>query len=207
VGLIGKARGWRRGDLAVHGEGGFEGYEWGSVLNEVGEGFVEIAGLLFEDADGDLDAGGAKFGETLAADLWVGVLRGDDAAADARGDEGIGAGASAAVVAAWFEGDVRRGALGGQSQFRRLFQRHDLGVVAVGVEVGAFADDLSGMRRFVWANQNAAYLRVRRGQAQRLRCELEGSLHMDFVLCLLRKRTLRHCFKDSWFDFVSHRAA
>ncbi len=95
-----------------------------------------------KDAEGDFDACGTEFGEALAADLWVGVVRGDDAAADACSDEGVGAGAGATVVAAGFEGDVGCGAYGGEAACCGLFEGGDLGVVAVGVEVGAFADDL-----------------------------------------------------------------
>ncbi len=45
VGLVGEAlRGWG-GELAVGGEGGLEGDEGPAVLDEVGEGVVELAGL------------------------------------------------------------------------------------------------------------------------------------------------------------------
>ena len=92
VRLVGEARGGWRSEFAIDGESGFEGDEGGAVPDEVCEGFVEVAGLLLEYAEGDFDVGGAKFLDALTADLWVGVLRGDDAAGDAGGDEGVGAG-------------------------------------------------------------------------------------------------------------------
>ena len=73
----------------------------------MGEGFVEVAGLLFEDADDDFDSGGFQPGDAVAADQGVGVAGCDDAAADSGGDEGVGAGAGAALMATGFEGDVR----------------------------------------------------------------------------------------------------
>ncbi len=151
------------------------------MLDEVGEGFVEVAGLLLEDAEGDFDVGGAEFGDALAADEGVGVGGGDDAAGDAGGDEGVGAGAGAAVVAAGFEGDVGGGAFGGDAALGGLLEGYDLGVVAVVVEVGAFADDF-GCSPLGVDGENAAYLGVGRGEADGLGGELEGSLHEDFVL-------------------------
>jgi len=80
------------------------------MLNEVGEGVVQVACLLLEDANGDFDACGAESFDALAADPGVGVLGGDDAAGDTSFDERVGAGWSAAVMAAGFEGDVGGGA-------------------------------------------------------------------------------------------------
>lgn len=151
------------------------------MLDEVGEGVVEVAGRLLQDADGDVDVGGAELGDSPAADLWVGVLGGDDAAGDAGGDEGVGAGASAAVVAAGFEGDVGGGSFGGETALGGLLEGDDLGVVAVGVEVSAFADDF----RFISicrAHQDAAYLGVWGGQAAGVAGEGESALHEVFVL-------------------------
>ena len=169
------------------------------MLDEVGEGFVEVAGLLLEDAEGDFDAGGAEFGDAAAADLGVGVLGGDDAAGDAGGDEGVGAGAGAAVVAAGFEGDVGGGSGGVDVAGGGLFEGDDLGVVALVVEVGAFADDF-GLASAGWsAYEDAAYLRVRGGESGGLGCELQGSLHEDLVLWV---RAFRHGFENNWFRFL-----
>ena len=117
------------------------------MLDEVGEGFVEVAGGLFEDAESDFDIGGAEFGDALPADLRVGVLCGDDAAGDSGGDEGVGAGWSAAVMAAGFEGDVGGGSAWREAAGGGLFEGDDLGVVAVVVEVSAFADDFAVVGR------------------------------------------------------------
>ncbi len=70
------------------------------MLDEVGEGIVQVACGLFQDAEGDFDVGGAKFFDALAADEGIGVLGGDDAAGDTGRDEGVGTGRGAAVVAA-----------------------------------------------------------------------------------------------------------
>ena len=56
------SRGWWRREFAVNGECGFERDEGGSMLDEVGEGVVQIAGLLLKDAEGDLDACVTEFG-------------------------------------------------------------------------------------------------------------------------------------------------
>ena len=55
VRLIGEARCRWGASLPSSGESGFEGDEGSAVLDEVGEGFVEVAGLLFEDAESDFD--------------------------------------------------------------------------------------------------------------------------------------------------------
>ena len=126
------------------------------MLDEVGEGVVEVAGLLLKDAKGDFDAGGAEFCDSLAADEGVGIFGGDDDAGDSGGDEGVGAGAGAAVVAAGLEGDVGGCAAGGDVSRCGLFEGDDLGVVAVVVEVCAFADDFCPCL----FDEDAAYLRV-----------------------------------------------
>ena len=105
------------------------------------EGFVEVAGWLLQDSNGDVDAGGAEFFDAAAADEWVGIAGGDDYAGDAGGDESVGAGAGAAVMAAGLEGDVGCGATGGVAERGGLFEGRDLGVVVAVVDVGAFADD------------------------------------------------------------------
>ena len=102
------------------------------MLDEVGEGVVEVASGLLEDADRDFDSGGAEFCDALAADLRVGIVGGDDDTGDAGGDEGVGAGAGAAVVGAGLEGDVGGGSGGIEAACGGLLEGDDLGVVAVG---------------------------------------------------------------------------
>ena len=189
-GLVGSACGGRRSEFAVDGECGFEGDEGSSMLDEVSEGVVQVAGWLLEDAEADFDIGIAKFLNALAADQGVGVLGGDDAAGDAGVDEGVGAGRGAAVVAAGLEGDVGGGALGGDAAVGRLFEGYDLGVIAVVVEVGAFADDpwcgAVGGR----LGKDTTYLGVRGGEADGFGGEVKGSLHEDFVMAV--GRLVRH---------------
>ena len=181
VRLVGRAQ-CGGGQHAVYRSRGFERDEGDAVLDEVGEGVVEVAGGLLQDADGDFDVCGAELGDSLAADLGVGVLRGDDATGDTGGDEGVGAGAGAAEVAAGFEGDVGGGSFGGDATLGGLLEGDDLGVVAVGVEVSAFADDL-GFIAIGRAGQDAAYLRIGRGKTDGVAGEVESALHEGFVLC------------------------
>ncbi len=124
------------------------------------EGFVEVASLLLEDAECDFDACCSEFFDALAADLWVGILRGDDAAGDAGGDESVGTGRGAAVVAAGLKCDVGGSAVSGEVAGGGLLEGDDFGVVAVVVDVGAFADDLWSAVVFRGERQDAAYLGV-----------------------------------------------
>ena len=164
VGLVERARGgWRR-KFSVGGERGFERDEGSAVLDEVGEGFVEIAGWLFEDAEGDFDSGVSKSGDAFTAwrssrDEGVRILRGNDTAGDASFNECVGAGRSAAVVAAGFESDVGSGSFCGDASCGGLFECDDFGVVAVVVEMCAFADDLWLAGGGVFC-EDAAYLRI-----------------------------------------------
>ena len=159
----------------------------------MGEGFVEIAGWLFEDAEGDFDSGGAESGDALTAHLRVGVLCGDDAAGDAGFDESVGAGRGAAVMAAGFEGDIGGGTLCGDASCGGLFECDDFSVVAVGIEMCSFADDLWCAGRRVFC-ENAADLWIGRSEAYGLGGESEGSLHECLVLWVLR-----HRFKNNGF--------
>ncbi|MCU1320298.1 MAG: hypothetical protein JWP98_1816, partial [Edaphobacter sp.] len=190
VRLVGETMGWRRGEFAVYREGGFEGDEGGLGADEVDEGFVEVAGWLLEDSDGDFDACGLEFDDASSADLRVGVDGSYDAAGDSGCDEGIGAGAGAAMMGTGLEGYVCGGVFGGGASFGGLLECCYLGVVAVGVEMGAFGDGLA------IADENAAYLRVRGGEGCGLCRELEGSLHEALVLWMgrhaLKKDSLWH---------------
>jgi hypothetical protein len=111
----------------------------------------------------------------LAADQRVGIDGGDDAAGDFGGDERVGAGAGAAVMAAGLEGDVGGGAFYGVAVRGGLLEGDDLGVVSGVVKVGAFADDFS----FVY--EDAAHLGIGTGEADGLAGELYGALHEVLV--------------------------
>jgi len=141
-------------EIAIDREGSFEGNEGPVILDEVGEGVVEIAGWLLQDSEGDFDACGAESGEALAADLRVRVFGGDDDSGDAGGDEGVGAGAGSSVMGAGFEGDISGCSGWIDAAFMGLLDGDDFGVVAVGVEVRAFGDDLAV------SDEDAAYLRI-----------------------------------------------
>lgn len=182
VGLVGFAGcGWRS-EFAVYREGRLEGDEGLSVLDKVGEGVVQLSGRSFECSYEDFDACRAKFGDALAAYLGVGVLGGDDAACDTGGDEGVGAGAGAALVAAGFERDVGGGSGGADATLGGLLESDDLGVVAVVVDMRAFTNDLGGASPGRCAGEDATYLRIWRCQADSLGGERQGSLHEEFVL-------------------------
>ena len=156
VNLAGSSLGWRRCDAAIGGDGCFERDQGAAGLDPMGEGVVEFAGFEFADAEGDFDAGGAEAADTGTRNLGIGIDSGGDDAVNAGIDEGVGAGAGAAMVATRLEGDVGSGAAGLGAC---LEEGDDFGVVEVVVEVGAFADD------GVVADEDAAYLGVGRGQA------------------------------------------
>lgn len=145
------------------------------VLDEVGEGIVEVACGLLEDAESDFDACGAKFCDALSADLRVGIFGGDDGSCNAGSYEGVGAGAGSSVVRAGFESDVGSGSGDVDTTLAGLLESDDLGVVAVVVEMGAFADDL------VFFDEDAAYLRIGRGEGYGFAGEGERPLHEGFV--------------------------
>ncbi len=162
------------GEVAVDGEGGFEGDEGTAVGDGKGPGIVELAGFGFEWADGDLDAGGAEAGDAPAGDQGVWVDGGDDGAGDAGVDEGVGAGWGSAVVSAGFEGDVGGGAGGREASSVGLFEGGDFGVVALGVEVRALPDNFGA--GWGGTGEDAADLGVGAGEGGGGASEGEGSL-------------------------------
>lgn len=113
------------------------------MLDEEGEGIVEVAGWLLKSAEGNFDSCGAESGDAFAADLRVRVSGCNDGSADAGCYQSVGAGTSSSVVRTGFQGDVcgRSGWI--DATFLGLFEGGDLGVVAVGVEMRAFGDDLA----------------------------------------------------------------
>ena len=106
------------------------------------EAAVEFARFGFEQAAFGSDAGGGEHGQAFARHLRVGVGDGGDDARYARLYQGFGAGRGAAVVAAWFEGNVGGGAA---RVFARLAQGVDFGMGAARFEVEALADDLAAV--------------------------------------------------------------
>ena len=160
--------GGRRSDLAVERHGGFQRHQRHAVADVAGEGFVQAASLFFQAADFDLHAGGAQFFESLSADFRIGVGHGRDHAMNSGGDEGVGAGRSAALMGVRFEVDVESGAarfcrrrLPGR-EFRRASRR---------VGVGSGADDVA-----VRVGDNGADVGIGRGQADALARQFQGAV-------------------------------
>ena len=89
-----------------------------------------------------------------AADKGIGVDGCNDDTPEAGGDEGVGAGAGATLMAAGLESDVGGGSLDGETARGGLFEGHDLGVIVVVVKMCAFTQNL------VVAGDDAADLRV-----------------------------------------------
>jgi len=129
-----------------------------------------------QDAQSDFDAGVAELFNAATADERVGVCGGNDAARDSGGDQGIGAGSGASMVAAGFERNVGSGALSGDAALCGIFEGYDLGVVVAIVEMGAFGEGLPV------ADEHAADLGIWAGEGDGGSSEVEGLLHEGFVL-------------------------
>ena len=154
VRLVREAASRWRSQFAVDRQRGLERDEGSAGTDEMGEGFVEVAGLLLQDTGGNLDACSLKFGDASTAYQRVRIDSGDDTTGDTCCDKSISARACATMMAAGFEGDVGGSAFSGESAFCCLFQRDDLCVVTLVVDVGAFGEGL------VVADENAADLRI-----------------------------------------------
>ncbi|EFE49247.1 hypothetical protein NEIELOOT_01996 [Neisseria elongata subsp. glycolytica ATCC 29315] len=100
--------------------------------------------------------------------MRVGVGDGGDDARYARLYQCFGAGRGAAVVAAWFEGNVGGGAA---RVFARLAQGVDFGMGAARFEVEALADDLAVVC------DDAADARIGRGGEAAFGGEGQGAAH------------------------------
>ena len=167
----GDAAGFLR-DLAVEGERGFQGDERAFGSNPAGEIFVEMLGLFFQDAADYLDSGAAKFGQAFAGYGGIGVAHGGHYFFYSGGDDGFGAGASAAGGAAGFERYVESRAASFLSCF---FQCDDFGMVAAVVVVEAFADD------FAVFDQDCADDWVRMREGYPAECANKGAHHPSLV--------------------------
>ncbi len=95
----------------------------------------------------DDDAGGGEPRRALPGDQRIRIAHGDDDAADAGGDQRVGAGRRAAVVRARLERDVDGRAAHVVAARRRVAQGHDLGVRAAGLLRVAAAEHACRRRR------------------------------------------------------------
>ena len=127
-----------------------------AALHARDEADVELARLVAAAAPLDGDAGRREPRRAAARDERVRVAQGDDDAADAGGDERVGARRRAAVVRARLERDVDGRAADVDAARGGVAQRHHLGVRAAGFLRVAAADDAA-----VGADDDAADARVR----------------------------------------------
>ena len=143
-----------------------------AALHARDEADVELARLLAAAAPFDGDAGGLEPRRAAAGDERVRVAQGDDDAADAGGDERVGARRRAAVVRARLERDVDGRAADVDAARRGIAQRHHLGVRAARfLRVAAAGEPAVG------ADDDAADARVRIGQTHRVRGQRERLAH------------------------------
>ena len=118
------------------------------------------------------DTGGTQHGKALAAHQWIGVLHGGHYAADTGINQGLGAGAGAAGVAARLQCDISGGAVGVGTG---LAQGMHFGVRLTGAQVKALAHDLAAV------GNHAAHARVGAGRKPPLPSEVKGGLHQPGV--------------------------
>ena len=175
-GWLGRRCGGRWGELAVGGEGGFEGDEGVWCWMKWAKASLRSWACCWRVPRVTSMPAARSLAMPWPLTRGFGSVGGDDAAGDAGGDEGVGAGAGAAVVGAGLEGYVGGCAGGRDAACGGLFEGCDFGVVALVVEVGAFGDDLAVVGR----GRSLPGGWARRGRWCRGRAE--GSLHEAPVL-------------------------
>jgi len=179
VRLPARPRGVGRSQLAIGGERGLQRDQRPAGADELGEGVVEPARLVLQQAHGNFDASGPKPGNSLPADARIGIDHGHDNAPHAGGDQRIGARPGAAMVTAWFQRDVRSGTA---SPRACLLEGNDLGVVELVVEMRTLADDLAV------AHQHAADLGIGRSQPDGRLRQIERAPHLGLVTRMNRHK-------------------
>jgi len=176
--LHGGARGWAgdplafaagHGGAAVQAHGQLGADEWQAVFHAFQEPGVEGAGLGFEYATGDFDAGIRQALQALAGDLRVRVLHGCHHTRHARLHQCLGARRRAAMVAARFKGNVGAGAAG---TLTGLAQGMHLGMRLAGAHMPALTDHLA------IADDHATHTRVGVGGVRPLAGKLQGTGHV-----------------------------
>src|ERR1051326_1903802 len=101
-----------------------------------GERFVEGFGLVLENSGSDGDTSRAQFGEALTTYDWVRILHASNNAANASGNDSVGAWAGTALMRARFQINKKRCV---PSFLTRTFQRQDFRVLNLIVGVEAFS--------------------------------------------------------------------
>jgi len=132
---------------------------------------VEPAGLFLAEADLDLDARPAQPLDALAASVRRRIEHGDNDAGDSGGEDGLGAGAGLALMAARLERDVHRRPFGLDAEVAAVLDRVDLRVRAAELLVVALADELAGL------DDDAADRRVGLARADSFLCQLQRREH------------------------------
>ena len=176
--------------MAVDRKRSFAGYKRSMPGDGEGEGVVQAARGSLQKPDLDVDSGCSQARDASPADRGIRIEGCHHTARDAGGDERVGTGPGAAVVAAGFERDVscRSGGCGRSGCVEScVLQCDDLRVVEAVVQVRSRAEDLA------IPHQNASDLRIWRRETDRCFGEFKRLLHEFFVVrqaYLVRQRSL-----------------
>jgi hypothetical protein len=162
-----------KGELAVEGERGFQGYEGRVCGDPASEGFVESLRWFFEDTCFDFDFCSAQTGKTGASGLGIRIFHGGYDATDASGDESFSAGASSALVITRFECNVGSGSA---SAFACLSERDYFRVIEFVVDVKTFTNNCTVF------DEDAADWGIGTGQANGLAREAERMFHEVLIV-------------------------
>ena len=170
------ARPVRRGRPSVERGGELQGHHRSSrpPMGEVGRELFGGGGG--RDPEIDLETGGAQAGDAPPVDVLVRILERDHDAAQAGGDDGVGAGRRASVMVARLEGHVQRAPARVRARRGGRVECDDLGVTPAG-----------GLRRAVegppvGGHHDGTDPRIRRGRPPRRRGGRERLLHRAAVL-------------------------
>ena len=165
----------RESNLSVEGERGFERDKRPAGANPASEGFIQSVRVFLEDAGLGLNARGVEALDAATGDFRIRILHCGDNSREARGDDGVGAGAGAAFVAAGLETDVQRRAA---RFFARGLERNDFGMIAPVVLMKAFAED------FAVFDDHGADHGIGTGKPHAIAREVEGALHEGNVVAV-----------------------
>src|SRR5581483_5137622 len=130
--------------------------------------------FLFQQADFDLNPGLTQALESLTAHGGIGIFHAGHYPPNAASDHGVHARTGSAAMAAGFEVDIERGALG---FLCCLLQGKHLGVLYTIVSMKSRANDLATP-----PYDHRPDVRIRRGHAYALPRQVEGAAQVNFVL-------------------------